>query len=258
MTDDAEEAKTGVDYVKVQTDHVARVTQNCGPEVVKALNESAPFLEDYFLAQGVVATVPYVPPNKQGNQRYTANSADPDVIAALQRRAIANARYEALHVPSLAEERQMAADSHFLAHKNIALAKALGSPPIPRFPPPKLTRSMTEAQLRDLAVRAAEGLVDTSRIEVAPHPGSLKKLRSFLIRFPTKGDLVVLDAIEFDGLSLYASAVAISHPAEKPLPLLLFMATSPASDFAWPADMPTETRIACSLKVVAAFAAQIG
>ena len=152
----------------------------------------------------------------------------------------------------------MAADSHFLAHKNIALAKALGSPPIPRFPPPKLTRSMTEAQLRDLAVRAAEGLVDTSRIEVAPHPGSLKKLRSFLIRFPTKGDLVVLDAIEFDGLSLYASAVAISHPAEKPLPLLLFMATSPASDFAWPADMPTETRIACSLKVVAAFAAQIG
>lgn len=241
-----------------RNEHIARVTQNCGPEVVKALNESVPFLEDYFLAQGVLGDVPYVPRNKQGNKRYTANSTDPEVIAALQRSALAVARSEALHVPTLAERQQMKADFHFLAHKNIALGKALGSPPIPRFPPPKLTRSMTQARLKELAVKAAEGLVDTSQIEVVPRPGSLKKLRTFMIRFPSKGELVVLDVIEFDGLSLYATAAALAHPAKKPLPLLLFMDTSPASDFAWPAEMSTETRIACSLRVIAAFAAQIG
>lgn len=258
MTDDSEKDQEYLADIARRNEHIARVTQNCGPEVVKALNESVPFLEDYFLAKGVLGDVPYVPRNKQGNHRYTANSADPDVIAALQRSALAVAGSVALHVPNLVEWQQMKADFHFLAHKNIALAKALGSPPIPRFPPPKLTRSMTQTRLKELAVSASQGLLDTSRIDVEQRPGSMKKLRTFMIRFPTKGELVVLDAVEFDGLSLYASATALAHPAKKPIPLLLFMDTSPASDFAWPAEMPTETRIACSLRVIAAFAAQIG
>jgi hypothetical protein len=180
------------------------------------------------------------------------------VTSALRRVALGVARVEALHVPTVEEERQLDDDIMFLAHKNIALEKALGSPPIPRFPPAKLTRSMTAARLTELAVKAAEGLVDTSRIEVAPHPGSLKKLRSFLIRFRTKGELIVLVAMEFEGLTLWSSAVALAEIGKKPLPLLLFSDVSAEGDFAWPADMPTETRIACSFKIIATFAAQIG
>lgn len=258
MTDDAtrdQELQAGIDR---RMGHIARVTDGCGPAVVKAMNASVPFLEDYFLGEGTLADMPYVPRNKQGNKRYTAQSSDPVVKSALRRQALGVARVEALHVSTLDEERQRNDDAMFLAHKNVALAKALGSPPIPRFPPPKLTRSMTAARLTELAVKAAGGLVDTSRIEVAPHPGSLKKLRSFLVRFPAKGELVVLVAMEFEGLSLWSSAVALSEIGRKPLPLLLFGDVTADSDFAWPADMPTETRIACSLKVVAAFAAQIG
>ena len=256
MTDDTAKDQKHLDSIKLKHDHVARVTQNCGPAVVKAMNDSVPFLEDYFLREGTLADMPYVPRNKQGNQRYTAQSSDPVVKTALRRLALGVARLEALHVPTLEEERQRNDDAMFLAYKNIELGKALGSPRFPRFPPPKLTRSMTAARLTDLAVKAAEGLVDTSRIEVAPHPGSLKKLRSFLIRFPTKGELVVLVAIEFEGLSLWSSAVALAEIGKKSLPLLLFLDVSPASDFAWEPGMPTETRIACSLKVIAAFAAQ--
>lgn len=257
MTDAQDDSQKHIADVARRYDHIARVKENCGPEVVKAMNDSVPFLEDFFLGEGVVAEVPYVPRHKQGNQWYTANSTDARVVSALRRSALAVARYEALHVPSLAQARQSSEDSLFLGQKNVALRKALGSPPIPRFPPPKLARSMTEARLLDLAVKAAEGLLDTSYIKVESRPGSLKKLRSFLIRFPTRGELSVLVAIEFEGLSLWSSAVALTHPAKKPLPLLLFMDVSPASDYAWPADMPTETRIACSLRVIAAFAAQI-
>ena len=116
---------------------------------------------------------------------------------------------------------------------------------------------MTAAGLTELADKAAEGLVDTSRIEVVPHPGSLKKLRSFLIRFTTKGGLVVLVAIEFEGLSLWSSAVALTEIGKQPLPLLLFNDVSAANEFAWEPDRPTETRIACFLKVIVAFAVQI-
>ncbi len=258
MTDDAARDQELQITIDLRLEHIARVADRCGPAVIKAMNASVPFLEDYFLGEGTLAGIPYVPRNKQGNQRYTAQSSDPVVKAALRRLALSVARSEALRVATLDEQRQLVDDAMFLAHKNVALGKALGSPPIPRFPPPKLTRSMTAGRLTELAVKAAEGLVDTSRIEVAPHPGSLKKLRSFLVRFPTKGALVVLVAMEFDGLSLWSSAVALSEIGRKPLPLLLFGDVTADSDFAWPADMPTETRIACSLKVVAAFAAQIG
>jgi hypothetical protein len=254
MTDDAardQELQIAIDRHR---GHIARVTDMCGPLVVKAMNASVPFLEDYFLGEGTLADIPYVPRNKQGNQRYTAQSSDPVVKSVLRRQALGVARFEALCLPTVDEERQSNDDSMFLAHKNIALEKALGSPPIPRFPPPKLRRSMTAARLTELAVKAAEGLVDTSRIEVAPHPGSLKKLRSFLIRYPTKGELLVLVAIEFDGLTLWSTAVALGQIGKRPLPLLLFNDVSAASDFAWPAGMPTETRIACSLKVIATFA----
>ncbi|MEI6099801.1 MAG: hypothetical protein WCS20_16220 [Alphaproteobacteria bacterium] len=258
MTDDsAKDHKLQV-AIERTLDHIARVTDGCGPAVVKAMNASVPFLEDYFLGEGTLADIPYIPRNKQGNQRYTAQSSDPVVKSVLRRQALGVARVEALHVPTVEEERQLDDDIMFLAHKNIALEKALGSPPIPRFPPPKLTRSMTAARLTELAVKAAEGLVDTSRIEVAPHPGSLKKLRSFLMHFPTKGALIVMVAMEFEGLTLWSSAVALAEIGKKPLPLLLFSDVSAEGDFAWPADMPTETRIACSFKIIATFAAQIG
>lgn len=257
MTDDPDDSKKHIADVARRYDHIARVTQNCGPEVVKAMNDSVPFLEDFFLGEGVVADVPYVPHYKSGNQWYTGKSTDPEVVSVIRRCALNLARLAALHVPSLAQARQSSEDSLFLVNKRAALAKAFGPAPFQRNAPPKLARSMTEARLADLAVKAAEGFLDTSRIKVEPRPGSLKKLRSFLIRFPTRGDLLVLVAIEFEGLSLWSSAVALTHPAKKPLPLLLFMDVSPASDYAWPTDMPTETRIACSLRVIAAFAAQI-
>ncbi len=257
MTDDADKDHKLQVAIERTLEHIAWVAANCGPAVVKAMNASVPFLEDYFLGEGSLADIPYIPRNKQGNQRYTAQSSDPVVKSVLRRQAQGVARFSALHVPTMEEERQRNDDAMFLAHKNIALEKALGSPPIPRFPPPKLTRSMTAARLTELAVKASEGLVDTSRIEVAPHHGSLKKLRSFLVRFPTKGALVVLVAMEFDGLSLWSSAVALSEIGRKPLPLLLFGDVTADSDFAWPADMPTETRIACAFKIIATFAAQI-
>ncbi len=257
MTDDtARDHKLQI-TIERRLEHIARVTDGCGAAVVKAMNASVPFLEDYFLGQGTLADMPYVPRNSQGNRRYRAQSNDPMVKSAQHRLALAVARSEALHVPTLDGERQLNDDAMFLAHKDVALGKALGSPPIPRFPPPKLTRSMTAARLTELAVKAAEGLLDPSRIEVAPHRGSLKKLRSFLVRFPTKGALVVLVAMEFDGLSLWSSAVALSEIGRKPLPLLLFGDVTADSDFAWPAGMPTETRIACSFKIIATFAAQI-
>ena len=258
MTDDAARDQELQIAIEQHREHIARVTDMCGPAVVKAMNASVPFLEDFLLGEGTLADMPYVPRNKQGNQRYTAQSGDPVIKSSLHRLALSVARSEALHVATLDEQRQLDSDAMFLAHKNVALGKALGSPPIPRFPPPKLTRSMTAARLTELAVKAAEGLVDTSRIEVAPHRGSLKKLRSFLVRFPTKGALVVLVAMEFDGLSLWSSAVALSEIGRKPLPLLLFGDVTADSDFAWPADMPTETRIACAFKIIATFAAQIG
>lgn len=257
MTDDAARDQKLRIAIERRLEHIARVTDMCGAAVVKAMNASVPFLEYYFLGEGTLADMPYVPRNKQGNQRYTAQSGDPVIKSSLHRLALSVARSEALHVATLDEQRQLDSDAMFLAHKNVALGKALGSPPIPRFPPPKLTRSMTAARLTELAVKAADGLVDTSRIKVAPHPGSLKKLRSFLIRFPTKGELVVLVAIEFEGLSLWSSAVALGQLEKRPLPLLLFMDVSPNSDFAWDPGMPTETRIACFLKAIAAFAAQI-
>ena len=258
MTDDAtrdQELQAGIDR---RMGHIARVTDGCGPAVVKAMNASVPFLEDYFLGEGTLADMPYVPRNKRGNKRYTAQSSDPVVKTALRRQALGVARVEALHVSTLDEERQRNDDAMFLAHKNIALAKARGNPPIPRFPPTRLVRSMTQARLLDLAVKAASGLVDPSSIKVTPGTASLKKLRSFLVQFATKSDLVVLAAFEFEGLSIWSSAVGLTHPKNKTLPLLLFMDVSPTNEFAWPEGMPTETRIAYSLKVVAAFAAQIG
>ena len=257
MTDYPDEDQRNLNMIKVHSDRLERVLNRSGPEVVKAMNNSLRFMEDYFLGGGSVADVPYVPRNKQGNQRYTAISSDPVVTVALRRKALGAARFESLHVPSLTEEQQFSEDCNFLAHKNIALAKALGSPPIPRFPPPKLTRSISLALLAEPATKAAMGRVDPSRIKVEARPGSLKKLRSFLIRFATESDLLVLVAIEFDGLALWSAAVGLTHPEKLPLPLLTFMDVSPASDFAWPADMPTETRIACFLKVIAIFAAQI-
>lgn len=258
MMGDPDESEKLLAELALHADHVKRVENDRGPEVVKAMNASLPFLEDYFLGAGRLAEVPYVPHNKQGNQRYTANSNDPEVLAALRRSALSNAKIEALYVRNLQEQQQARADYFFLAHKNIALAKARGNPPIPRFPPPRLARSMTQARLLDLAVKAASGLVDPSSIKVTPGTASLKKLRSFLVQFATKSDLVVLAAFEFEGLSIWSSAVGLTHPKNRTLPLLLFMDVSPTNEFAWPADMPTETRIACSLKVVAAFAAQIG
>lgn len=254
---DDEENQQLMDEIKVLTEHIERVTNKCGPEVVKAMNDSLSFMEDYFLGEGCVTDVPYVPRNKQGNQRYTAISSDPEVIATLRRSALAVARFEALHVPNLSEQQQSNSDHHFLAHENIALRKALGDPPIPRFPSPKLTRSMTQARLLELAVKAAEGLVEPSWIKVEAQPGSLRKLRGFVVQFGTRSELLVLVGFDFEGLSIWSSAVALTLPGRMPLPLLMFMSISPASEFAWDAAMPAETRIACYLKVIATFAAQI-
>jgi len=86
---------------------------------------------------------------------------------------------------------------------------------------------------------------------------SLKKLRAFVIAFPAGPLLKVLAMIQFEGLKVWGDAVTLTHPDRLRAPLPIFMAVSPASDFAWPAGMPTETRIACFIRLVALFADHI-
>jgi hypothetical protein len=116
---------------------------------------------------------------------------------------------------------------------------------------------MTEVRILQLAIKAAEGILEPSQIVVERRSGSLKKLRCLVVQFSTAGVLKVVVPIEFEGMQVWSSAVGLCHPEKQSAPLLTFMTISPASDFAWPAEMPTETRISCYLRVLAIFAAQI-
>lgn len=245
-------------YRSNHAEHRENILKKCGPEVVHALNQSVGFFEDYHRAKGALHNLCYTPTYEQGNKRFTAGSSDPDIKAMLARMVIALAKIDALIVPTDEESVQQGVDHYNLDMKNIELHKAQGKGPIPRFPPPRLTQPMTEARILQRAIKAAEGILDPAQMVVERRSGSLKKLRCLVVQFSTVGVLKVVVAIEFEGMQVWSSAVGLCHPEKLPAPLLTFMTISPASDFAWPAEMPTETRISCYLRVLAIFAAQIG
>ena len=238
--------------------HIENTRNRSGPEVVAALNRSLRFFEDLHLARGEMAQLCYIPTFQQSFYMYVTNTGDPEVDAKIERVAKSRARSSALLLKSDEEYDSSAAEGLSLKVLSIERRKALGHAAVPRQPPAPLQKRMKIDVLQELAQKAASGIFEPSDITVVPVQGSLKKLKSFRVYFPAGPLLKVFAVLEFDRLAVWSVVVLLTRPDMLPAPLTTFMDISPASDFAWPTGMATETRIACFLRAIALFAQQIG
>jgi hypothetical protein len=264
---------------QVHLDHVVNTTNRSGPEVVAALNASLPYFEDLLRARGPFKDLCFRPKYEQGWAMYVAGSGDPGIEAMADRLAHSGALAAALLVRSDEEYATSSEDFRSLQRISKERQKALGQLAVPvdpmpsliekgyavaynpyavpRDPIPPLARRMKLDALTALVHGAVDGILDPASVTVEKTPGTLRKLNAFRIVFPAGPLLEVHIFIEFDGLQIWATPVNLTRPDKLPSPLLVFIDISPANEFAWPKEMPTETRIACFLRALALFAAQI-
>jgi hypothetical protein len=239
-------------------EHVENTINRSGPEVVAALNRSLPYFEDLFRARGPFKDICIRPEFERGWAMYLTGTGDPAIEAMKDRRAHSLALATAKIVKSDEEYAKSSEDNRALQLVSMDRQKALGHSAVPRDPVPLLTRRMTVEALTALVHGAVEGLLDPGQVMIEKVPGSLKKLTAFRIVLPAGSLLQVIFVIQFESRKVWASAVALTRPDMLSAPLLsLTSAVDPANEFAWPREMPTETRIACCLRALALFAAQI-
>jgi len=264
---------------QLHLNHVANTTNRSGPEVVAALNRSLPYFEDMLRARGPFRDLCFRPKFEQGWAMYLAGTGDPVIEDLADRLAHNEALGAALVVRS--DEEYAKGDQDWIALKRISMErrKALGQLAVPtdplpslmekgysvaynpyavpRDPVPPLARRMKVDALTALVHGAVDGILDPATVTVEKTPGTLRKLNAFRIVFPAGPLLQVHIFIEFEGLQIWATPVNLTRPDKLPSPLLVFIDISPANEFAWPNEIPTETRIACFLRALALFAAQI-
>ena len=261
-------------------EHIDITLKRSGPEVIAALNRSLPCFEDLMRARGPFNDLGFLPEFERGWAMYLAGTGDPAIEAIIDRLAHNSALAAALIVRSDEEYAKNDEDRSVLwqISKDRRTALGLLAPPpdpsassrrpghsiaynpyaVPRNPALPLTRRMTVEVLAALVQGAVEGLLDPARVTVEKVPGSLKKLTAFRIVLPAGPLLQVIVVIQFESRKVWASAVALTRPDMPGSPLISLMSViDPISEFAWPKEMPTETRIACFLRAVAIFAAQI-
>jgi hypothetical protein len=239
-------------------EHIDITLKRSGPEVIAALNRSLPYFEDLFRARGPFKDLCIRPEFERGWAMYLAGTGDPAIEAMKDRRAHSLALATAKIVKSDEEYAKSGEDNRALRLVSMDRQKALGHSAVPRDPVPLLTRRMTVEALTALVHGAVEGLLVPGQVTVEKVPGSLKKLTAFRITLPAGSLLQVIFVIQFESRKVWASAVALTRPDMLSAPLLsLTSAVDPANEFAWPREMPTETRIACCLRALALFAAQI-